>query len=123
MADIYIDPLALTLFGPAASLAALVWLAIQGTRTALWAMLAISVLTLVAWTWAGWQFGDAVSSLVTSLSSDLGKIVDALGTALLMGAFFAVLLPVWGIFVAAALSVFWFKRRRARDQIISTESV
>jgi hypothetical protein len=124
MADTYIDPIALMLFGPAAaSLAALVWLAIQGTRTALWATLAMSVLTLAAWAWAGWQLGDAVSSLATSLSADLGKIVDALGTALLMGVLFAVLLPVWGIFVAVALSVFWFKQRRARDQTIRVESV
>jgi hypothetical protein len=124
MVDTYINPLALTLFGPvAASLTALVWLAIQGTRTALWTTLAMSVLTLAAWTWAGWQFGDAVSSLVTSLSADLGKIFDALGTALLMWAFFVVLLPVWGIFVAVTLSVFSFKRRRAHDQVTSVESL
>jgi hypothetical protein len=124
MADTYIDPIALMLFGSAiASLAVLVWLAIQGTRTALWATLVMSLLTLAVWAWAGWQLVDAASSSVTSLSADLGKIVDALGTALLMGLLFAVLLPVWGIFVAVALGVFWFKRRRGRDQTIRVESV
>lgn len=91
----------LTLFLPVAvSLVTLIWLA-------------MSVLTLAVWVWTGWHMGDAVSSLVTSLNAGLGKIFDTLDTALLMWVFFRSPASGLGYFVAVALSVFWFKRRRA----------
>jgi cbb3-type cytochrome oxidase subunit 3 len=124
MADTYINPITLKLFLPVAvSLAALVWLAIQGTRTALWATLVMSVLTLAVWVWTIWQSGNALSPGVTSISKVAGDFLDIFSTALLIFGFFTFLLPVWCIFVAMTLSVFWFKRRRARDQVISIESV
>jgi hypothetical protein len=104
MADTYIDPIALTLFAPVAvSLAALVWLTIQGTRTALWATLAMSVLTMAVWVWTIWQSGNALSPGVTSISKVAGDFFDIFSTALLIFAFFTFLLPVWCIFVAMTL--------------------